>query len=195
MKSLRTGKAWLLAAVFVSYGVFLLVEAPASLVAWALGAATRGAVILEGSHGKLWHGRAAAMAVTYPSGIVERYEGQGAFWSVEGPRLIHGELAWRLGFEDAGLRVRADVSVLAGAVRLTDISVEVPASAVNRHLSLPASAQPGTVSLHAEQLEYRNRQITGEATVHWRDADNGESSARRVKLDGLRLTGDNPMLR
>lgn len=178
-------KGWFAMGFALLYASFLLIEAPASLVAWALGAATGGALSFERPHGRLWNGSATALLITYPAGFTERYERPR--WAMDGSRLVRGEPAWLLTLDDARLNVRARVSIAGTAVFLSDVSIVAPASTFAQRL-VQFAGPSGSVSLQADQLEYRNNRLLGEATARWRSEGGETLQDYRIRLDEFRVT-------
>ena len=178
-------KGWFATGFALLYASFLLIEAPASLVAWALGAATSGALSLERPYGRLWNGSATALLITYPAGFMERYERP--LWAMDRSRLVRGEPVWLLTLDDARLRVRARVSISGAGVFLSDVNILAPASTFAQRLAQSAGPS-GTVSLQADQIEYRNNRLLGEATARWRSEGGEMLQDYHIRLDEFRVT-------
>ena len=178
-------KGWFATGFVLLYVSFLLIEAPASLVAWALGAASGGALSFERSHGRLWNGSATALIINYPAGFTERYERPQ--WTIDGSRLVRGEPVWLVTLDDARLSVRATVSIARTAVVLSDVNVVAPASTFAQRLPQSVGLS-GNVSLHADQLEYRDKRLLGEATARWRSEGGETLQDYRIRLDEFRVT-------
>jgi general secretion pathway protein N len=168
-----------------AYLVFLLVNAPAAWVGFALERSSRGALALGDPAGTLWKG----------SGLLALRSG-GAFrgiadleWSCNPLSVLMGRLSVALSGVAPETRLRASVSVGAGSVRLRSVEADAPAALLEPALTAAAFAKPdGRLRVLADSVEIGGAGVAGAATVEWLEA--GLSGLQRLGDYRLQITGN-----
>ena len=157
------------AFAFVLYAALLVVSAPASLLAWALTAGTKGVAILENARGGLWRGEANALVIVDPSGKPHRYER--VRWEWLGSRLVSGELALRFQVTDIHLRAAGRLALGPDGPQLGHVALRMPASSLSPYIPrLSLAVLSGEIVIQAEEFVIGKDQLHGVATVQWRNA-------------------------
>ena len=167
-----------------AYLVFLLVNAPAAWVGFALERASRGALALGDPAGTLWKGR----------GLLALRSG-GAFrgiadleWSCNPLSVLTGRLSVALSGAAPETRLRASVSVGAGSLRFQNVEANAPAALLEPALPAAAFARPdGRLRVLADSLEVGDAGVAGAATVEWLEA--GVLQVQRLGDYRLQITG------
>jgi len=154
---------WKVAALaLVFYVAFLVATAPATVLAWALAAI--GTAVLESPEGSIWRGHASAVVIADASGSVRRYQRLSWKWSGLSPGL-------QLQIEAPGLRGAGRVSFTVDGIRLEDIAVRMPASAVVEYIpALSRVGLSGEFSFASKRLIWDGTNLKGVATIDWHDA-------------------------
>ena len=168
-----------------AYLVFLLANAPAAWLGFALERSSRGALALGDPAGTLWKG----------SGVLALRSG-GAFrgvadlqWSCNPLSVLTGRLGVALSGVAPETQLRASVSLGAGSVRLQNVEVNAPASLVEPAIPAAAFAKPdGRLRVLADSLEIGRAGISGAATVEWLEA--GMTGLQRLGDYRLQITGN-----
>ena len=168
-----------------AYLVFLLANAPAAWVGFALERASRGALALGDPAGTLWKGR----------GLLALRSG-GAFrgiadleWSCNPLSVLTGRLSVALSGVAPETRLRASVSVGAGSLRFQNVEANAPAALLEPALPAAAFARPdGRLRVLADSFEIGAAGLAGAATVEWLEA--GMSGLQRLGDYRLQITGN-----
>jgi len=168
-----------------AYLVFLLVNAPAAWVGFALERESRGALALGDPAGTLWKGR----------GLLALRSG-GAFrgiadleWSCNPLSVLTGRLSVALSSAAPETRLRASVSVGAGSLRFQNVEASAPAALLEPALPAAAFARPdGRLRVLADSFEIGAAGLAGAATVEWLEA--GMSGLQRLGDYRLQITGN-----
>ena len=168
-----------------AYLVFLLVNAPAAWVGFALERESRGALALGDPAGTLWKGR----------GLLALRSG-GAFrgiadleWSCNPLSVLTGRLSVALSGVAPETRLRASVSVGAGSLRFQNVEANAPAALLEPALPAAAFARPdGRLRVLADSVEIGGAGVAGAATVEWLEA--GMSGLQRLGDYRLQITGN-----
>jgi len=168
-----------------AYLGFLLANAPAAWLGFALERSSRGALALGDPAGTLWKG----------SGVLALRSG-GAFrgvadlqWSCNPLSVLTGRLSVALSGVAPETRLRASVSLGAGSVRLQNVEVNAPASLVEPAIPAAAFAKPdGRLRVLADSLEIGRAGVSGAATVEWLEA--GMTGLQRLGDYRLQITGN-----
>ena len=167
-----------------AYLVFLLANAPAAWVGFALERASRGALALGDPAGTLWKGR----------GLLALRSG-GAFrgiadleWSCNPLSVLTGRLSVALSGVAPETRLRASVSVGAGSLRFQNVEADAPAALLEPALPAAAFARPdGRLRVLADSVEIGGAGVAGAATVEWLEA--GVLQVQRLGDYRLQITG------
>ena len=182
--ALRRPGVRLAALGIAAYLVFLLVNAPAAWLGFALERSSRGAVALGDPAGTLWKGR----------GLLALRSG-GAFrgvadleWSCNPLSLLTGRLGVALSGAAPETRLRASLSLGARSVRLQNVEADAPAGLVEPAMPAAAFAKPdGRLRVLADSIEIGPAGISGAATVEWLEA--GVLQVQRLGDYRLQIAG------
>ena len=167
-----------------AYLVFLLMNAPAAWLGFALERSSRGALALGDPAGTLWKG----------SGVLALRSG-GAFrgvaeleWSCNPLSVLTGRLSVVLSGVAPESRLSASVSLAAGSVRFHNVEANAPASLLEPAIPAAAFAKPdGRLRVLADSFEVGGAGVTGAATVEWLEA--GVLQVQRLGDYRLQITG------
>lgn len=174
---------------FLLYAAFLLINAPASMLAWGLERASGKLAVLERPDGGLWRGHAAALVITVPGFPPQRFSD--ITWRLSGLRLFRGQLAVDLTVNGSAALGKATAIVQPRALRLSGVSVKAPMSSLSAFLPALQLAKPGgEFALSAEELVLGDRSINGKADIEWVNASSPLSPVSplgtyRASVNGL----------
>ena len=167
-----------------AYLVFLLVNAPAAWVGFALERESRGALALGDPAGTLWKGR----------GLLALRSG-GAFrgiadleWSCNPLSVLTGRLGVALSGVAPETRLRASVSVGAGSLRFQNVEADAPAALLEPALPAAFARPDGRLRVLADSFEIGAAGLAGAVTVEWLEA--GMSGLQRLGDYRLQITGN-----
>jgi general secretion pathway protein N len=168
----------------VAYLVFLLANAPAAWVGFALERSSRGALALGDPEGTLWKG----------SGLLALRSG-GAFrgiadlqWNCNPLSVLTGRLSVVLSGVAPETRMRANVSLGARSVRLQNVEADAPVALLEPAVPAAAFAKPeGRLRVRADSVEIGGAGVAGAATVEWLEA--GVLQVQRLGDYRLQITG------
>lgn len=153
------------------YGLFLLAQAPAGLLAWGLQRISAGKVLLDRPEGTLWHGGAARL-VWMDAG--QPLDLGRVNWSWRPLELVRARLGHHIGIDDAALRLRGRIAIGPGGIELERLDAGLPAEIAGRLLPAIGLLHPrGEFELEARALRLGRHGHSGEATLLWRDARSG----------------------
>jgi len=153
------------------YGLFLLAQAPAGLLAWGLQRISGGALLLEGVDGTLWRGSAARLAWMDAGQVVELGR---ASWSWRPLELTRARLGHHVAIDASALHLRGSIAVGAGGIELERLDASLRAEVAGRLLPTLGLLHPrGDFELEARALRLGRHGQTGTATLVWRDARSG----------------------
>lgn len=168
-----------MALALIVYAAFLASTAPASLLAWMLGFATKDSMVLEDPQGSVWHGDAAALVVKLPSGSVHRFEG--LHWESLAARLLLGEFAARVQFDGPRLRGSGNVTLCRDGLVFSAAQFRLPASSLATYWpAVSASGLRGEIALRSDHLELVGARPGGKVMIVWRDAGTVLSSVNAI---------------
>ena len=167
-----------------AYLVFLLANAPAAWLGFALERSSRGALALGDPAGTLWKG----------SGVLALRSG-GAFrgvadlqWSCSPLSVLTGRLSVALSGVAPETRLRASVSLGARSVRFQNVEVNAPAALLEPLVPAAAFAKPeGRLRVLADSFEIGGAGVVGAASVEWLEA--GALQTQRLGDYRLQITG------
>lgn len=168
-----------------AFAVFLIVRAPASLLATGLERATHGAIVIGAATGTVWSGSgqlSAPQAVPAPV-LIGRVS-----WTVNPLWLFAGKIGLRVAVAGGGADVAGHFRIGLGSVALEGVKGAFPARLVSV-LYAPAEllGPDGRIEISAPHLRWsRKNGVTGAAEIQWREA---ASSLTRVRpLGDYRLS-------
>jgi len=169
----------------VAYLVFLLANAPAAWIGFALERSSRGALALGDPAGTVWKG-SGLLALRSGAALRGVADLQ---WSCNPLSVLTGRLSVALSGVAPETRLRARVSVGAGSVRFQDVEASAPAAMLEAALPAAAFAKPdGSVRVLADSVEIGGAGVAGAATVEWLEA--GMSGLQRLGDYRLQITGN-----
>ncbi|MDH5633668.1 MAG: type II secretion system protein N [Gammaproteobacteria bacterium] len=158
----------LVATGLLFYVVFIIIYAPASLLAWAMEKAGISSFILQQPNGTVWHGHGliATPAGSNQAAVITRVE-----WRIRPFHLLLGKLKTSLTFSDEALMGKATVSITPGTLLIDKLKLAAPASTVGL-IYAPASllSLSGNITVTANTFSLSRKQFLGTATLTWRDA-------------------------
>jgi len=182
--ALRRSGVRLAALGIAAYLVFLLANAPAAWLGFALERSSRGMLALGDPAGTLWKGR----------GLLALRSG-GAFrgvadleWSCNPLSVLTGRLGVALSGVAPETRLRASLSLGLRSVRLQNVEANAPASVLEPAIPAAAFAKPdGRLRVLADSVEIGAAGVSGAATVEWLEA--GVLQVQRLGDYRLQITG------
>ncbi len=168
-----------------AYLFFLLANAPAAWLGFALERSTRGALALGDPAGTLWKG----------SGLLA-LRSRGAFrgvadleWSCNPLSVLTGRLGVALSGAAPETRLRANLSLGPGSLRLRNVEASAPAALLEAAIPAAAFAKPdGRLRVLADSIEVGGAGVAGAATVEWLEA--GMSGLSQLGDYRLQITGN-----
>lgn len=166
------------------YGLFLLFQAPASLMAWLLPAASSERLRLNDAQGTLWHGMAGHLQLRMaPDRTIDLGR---LTWDVRWGALIRGEIAYALSAASGPAQVTGVLGVGFGKWRLEGVEAAFPAELMTPLAPLLQVVRPsGTVRIHSDSFTLARSGAAGEAQLTWLGA--GSILSRENPLGDYRL--------
>lgn len=180
---------WLLYAVFglVFYLLFLIVQTPASWLAWGLNRYTQGAVRLDPVAGSLWSG-SGRLVVYYPQ--TTPHDFGRTEWRVNPLWLAAGRAQLSLQSDHADRRVRTTLGLERGGLMITDTDAEFSAAFVAQlYAPLSLISPRGKVRISTDNLALTPDKVDGTAALEWLDAGSGLASVQPLGDYRLDVTG------
>jgi len=166
------------------YGLFLLFQAPASLLARLLPAASSEHLRLDGAQGTLWHGMAGH--VQFKIAPDRNIDLGRLTWDVRWGALLRGEIAYALDIASGPARATGVVGLGFGAWRLERVEADFPAELMTPLAPLLQMVRPsGTVRIHSDSFTLASNRAAGEAQLTWLGA--GSVLSRENPLGDYRL--------
>lgn len=162
-------RVWRYAAVGLGlYVSFLIVTAPAEVLALALTRATNDSLSLRVESGTLWRGKGALFyRGTHGSAV---YLGAGN-WSINPLWLLAGRVGVRMNFNEDHIALRGQALIGLRRVVFRDIDIRFPANLVPAVYAASALAGPsGEVRIGASEFILTKQSVSGEVTALWRGA-------------------------
>jgi general secretion pathway protein N len=174
--------AWLMFAL--SYGLVLLVQAPASMLSGVLERASHGQVTLANAHGSLWQGDAVPLIHTAQNAPIALSV---LHWHVAPLRLLTGQLHASLQWDDAPSNTPMELTLTRHQAALAHLSADLPAALLGHFAPLLRPAQlQGHFQIHGEPILLTEQGIQGSATADWLQA--GSSFSTLSPLGSYRIT-------
>lgn len=160
-------KSWILVAGGISvYLSGLIAFAPATLIDVHLQHISAGSLHLAEARGTLWSGT-GQMEIRNRGGRTE--VAKGIAWRMVPLSLARGRLVYKLALEQAGQDFPVTLSL--SDINLANADIRLPAKVLG--LSIPRLAPlglTGELLLHIVSFSFGHEQMSGNATVKWRNA-------------------------
>jgi general secretion pathway protein N len=169
----------------VSYGVFLLATAPASVVTQRVSKSLAGQVVFTEASGTLWYGSTRARVVA-PGGLVfvDRLD-----WHFLPDRLAAGRLAFNVTAAARGLEARFKAARGFSEWEFGDVAASADAAFLTAFVPWLARWRPeGALQITAPVLTWDDRDVRGTARIEWRNAAVSLSEVRPLgayRIDAL----------
>lgn len=184
--------AWLYGvAGFGFYLIFLIVTAPASLMAWILRDVSNDTIHLAAPRGSVWRGYGELVIRGNNDVAVSFGDGR---WSLNPLWLGAGQVAVRLHFEnrqDGPLQFSGQIRAGFSGLKLHDTRVVFPATLIATVFAPAAFVTPGgTVQLAIGDLQLGRQKIDGAAQLDWIDASSSLSTVRPLGRYRFLLRGE-----
>jgi len=170
------------------YAGFLVMSAPAAVMAWALAHASRGAVTLEAPQAGLWRGRAGAVVLKGPGAAAHRF--RDVEWQVLPSQLFLGELAVALRVDDERARGTATLGWKARSLRFSDAALTLSAATIAAFIPALQPVRPGgELAVRSASFVIGQEVLHGEALVEWTDAAVALSAVKPLGTYRARVQG------
>jgi general secretion pathway protein N len=182
-------KRWLLYIIFglVFYLLFLIIELPASWVAWGLNRYTQGTVRLDPISGNLWGGN-GRLVIYYPSTTPHDF-GQ-TKWHINPLWLLTGRVKLSLQANHQDRHIKTTVELANEYFMLHDTEAELTAPFIAQIYTPLALINPqGKVRLIASELIMTPENFDGAAVLEWLNAGSSISSVQPLGDYRLDITG------
>jgi len=176
MKSLKV----LLIALLITLAALasLLWLAPAELALRWFGDRL-GAIRLQGVSGSVWQGRAEQL-VAFDVALGP------LLWTVDRSSALQGNPRGRLQLAGSEVRASGDFVRSGAALRLSNLSANLPAALLAPALDIPALGLVGRIDLQASAAELRDGLLySAQGRAEWRDL--GVTGAASVRLPGVAI--------
>jgi general secretion pathway protein N len=180
---------WLLYVIFglVFYLLFLIIEMPASWLAWGLNRYTQGTVRLDPIAGSLWGGK-GRLVIYYPPTTPHEF-GQ-TEWRINPLWLIAGRVQLSVQSSHQDRRIKATLGATRNSLILKDTETEFSAPFIARiYLPLSLINPQGKVRINAENLALSPDRMEGAATLEWLNAGSSLSSVQPLGDYRLDIVG------
>ncbi|MCR4300172.1 MAG: type II secretion system protein N [Sulfuricaulis sp.] len=182
-------KRWLLYIIFglVFYILFLIIEMPASWVAWGLNRYTQGTVRLDPISGSLWGGN-GRLVMYYPPTTPHDF-GQ-AKWHINPLWLLTGRVKLSLQTNHQDKKIKTTVEWANEYFILHDTEADFHAPFIAQIYTPLALINPqGKVSLITSELKMTPEKLEGIAVLEWSNAGSSLSSVQPLGDYRLDITG------
>ena len=176
MPDLPGSRRWpLVAAALLLYIAFLMITAPASLLAWRVARASNNTASLERAEGGVWRGRASAFVINAPGVAPQRLSN--ATWKLNGVRLLRGQLAVDITLDGSSAKAAGTLVVRPHSIQLIQSNITLPASTIAAFFpALQLGRAGGQVTARAEDIVFREGAALGEAEIDWINASTALSA-------------------
>jgi general secretion pathway protein N len=155
----------------VFFLLFILLNAPAWLVGWALEKTINNQIVIKNSLGSLWSGKASGLQATIPAAQPIKIDLNNLTWSLQPLRLLQGELALRVAIDDKPVKFNGTVAIGFGATTLRDTRAEVSPQWLQEIVPALAFIKPdGKLQLTTDDFKLQKNNLTGKAQLEWRGA-------------------------
>lgn len=184
-------KRWLLYSVFglFFYLLFLVIEMPASWLAWGLNRYSQGSVRLDPIAGTLWSGK-GRLAINYPQATPHDFGP--AEWRINPFWLFAGrfQVSLQVGGQDQDRRIKTTLAVARDHFLLKNTEAEFPATFVAQiYAPLSLISPQGKVRIMAPEFMLAAERSQGTASLEWLNAGSGLSSVQPLGDYRLDITG------
>lgn len=150
------------------YVLFLIVMAPAGLLAWALARASNDAITLQAVTGTVWSGGGELILSRGQASSLGLGRGR---WSVSPWWIVLGRVGVSVDFTSPGTVLKAQGRIGLGGATLRNVEVRFPASLVPTVYPPATLAGPsGDVRIEAKRLVLARRNMAGEVVAVWQGA-------------------------
>lgn len=189
MKKISRGTVALFIMVF---GGALIVTAPATLLAKAVEAASKGHFVLANATGTVWHG-VASPAIRQRSGnllALEKLHWDIAFWPI-----FTGKIVTRLHWDNVEQGLPMTVTVSYPQIELRNAVVPLHAGVLGELTPILQPAQlSGQMQIRSEQFLVTRQGINGNAVAEWLNAGSVLSAVNPLGSYRINLTGSGERL-
>jgi len=182
-------KRWLLYSIFglVFYLLFLIIEMPASWLAWGLNRYTHGTVRLDPMAGSLWGGN-GRLVINYPQ--TTPHDLGNAEWRINPFWLFTGQVQMHWRTDSADQRINTILRFGSSQVQLLETELALPASTLSTFYPPVALISPqGQVSLRTEKLTISRGGLEGNAETQWQNASSHLSAVKPLGTYRLEISG------
>ena len=182
-------KRGLLYVIFglVFYLLFLVVEMPASWLAWGLNYYTHDTVRLDPLSGSLWHGK-GRLVIYYPQTVPHDF-GQ-TEWSINPFWLLTGRVQLTLQTNTPDRQIKTTLGLAKGSLSIKDTDAAFPATFVSQLYPPAALIGPqGQVRLRTSDLVFGQQNLEGSSTIEWQGAGSSLSNVQPLGDYRLEITG------
>jgi general secretion pathway protein N len=188
-------KRGLLYVIFglVFYLIFIIIETPASWLAWGLSYYTHNTVHLDPLSGSLWHGN-GRLVINYPPSVPHDF-GQ-TEWSINPLWLLTGRVQLSLETDATDRKIKTTLGISKESFILNDTDAAFPAIFVSQLYPPAALIGPqGQVRLRTSNLVFGRQILEGNATLEWQGAGSSLSNVSplgdyRLEIVGVGKTAD-----
>lgn len=184
-------KPWILVAGGIAvYLSGLIAFAPATLIDAHLQRISAGSLHLAEARGTLWSG-AGQLELRNGGGRAE--VARGIAWRIAPWSLARGRIVYTLALDQAGREF--PVTIALSGINLANADISLPAKVLS--LSIPQLAPlglTGELLLHIASFSFGHEQVTGNATVKWRNAGSLLTSVSPLGEYELRFHGEGTVM-
>ena len=182
----------IIATALLLYSAFLLVTAPASLLAWGVARASNNVIGLDRPEGTLWYGSASAIIIKAPGVDLQRFSK--ATWRVSGARLFRGQLVVGISVDGSGAKGSVTLVMQPQSFQLEQSNVTLPASAIAAFFpAFQFVRARGEVTARVKEVVILKDAVLGDAEIDWINASTalgkvnplGTYRAKAKAKDGL----------
>lgn len=182
-------KRGLLYAVFglIFYLIFLVVEMPASWLAWGINRYTQGTLRLDPISGSVWNGT-GRLVLYYPQTVPHDFGS--AEWRLNPLWLFTGRIQMHWHADSAEQRINTTLRFGGNQLQLLETEIALPASTVSSFYPPASLISPqGQVSLRAEKLAIGRNGLEGNAEIQWQNASSSLSTVQPLGNYRLEIIG------
>lgn len=176
-------------AVFglVFYLLFLIIEMPASWLAWGLNYYSHNTIRLDPLSGSLWHGK-GQLVIYYPQTVPHDF-GQ-TEWSINPFWLLTGRVQLTLQTNTPDKQIKTTLGIAKGSLSIKDTDAAFPATFVSQLYPPAALIGPqGQVRLRTSELVFGQQNLEGGATLEWQGAGSSLSNVQPLGDYRLEIVG------
>ncbi len=182
-------KRVLLYSIFglVFYLLFLIIEMPASWLAWGVNRYSSGIVRLDPISGSLWQG-SGRLVVYYPQTVPHDFGN--AEWRINPLWLFTGRVQVSLENNTQDAKVKTTLSVGKEKITLKNTDATFPAASISSFYPQVTLIGPqGQVKFHTSKFVLGQQNVEGDATLEWLGAISSFSSIQPLGDYRLDIAG------